>query len=206
MSSIKLTWEDFKGILDGQSLSFQYFEIRNTYCLYCANGPIVIKCLIYKDNSADQTDFETNYKSKGNSDIKAMVLTEPKNISTTLYKAVPVTEVAAGELKAIDLKLVAVASETKQILYGGALYANTPDFGDYVKFQVVDVDNIIGYGAGLVLNEYIVKAYLNNNGTFEDYDEAGAYIPVGLYLRCLYKSEKSTGTTQVKINYLLGIP
>lgn len=206
MHTIELSWSDFKQTLDNQALNFQYFDFNNTYHIYTSNGPVTVLCKIYKDSGTDQTDFEDNYKANGNKPLKARVEAEPANISLTHYIASDVVTVNAGDEETIDIEIAQQDSETQQILYGGALHTQNADFGDYVKFQIVDVNNVLGYGAGLVLKQYITKAYLNNNGTFEDYDEAGAYLPVGLFLRCIYKSVAASGTTKVKINYLLGIP
>ena len=59
--------------------------------------------------------------------------------------------------------------------------------------NVIDKNNVLGYGVNTILKEYIKKAYLNQDGVFEDYDDAGALLPVGLFLRCIYKSEKDSG-------------
>jgi hypothetical protein len=201
-------WSNFKTLVDLKSASIQWVIDSSglNYHLFLFDGSFSAMCIlpIGVDN-VDTTDFEDNYKDNGNKPLKSTVLTEPANISLTHYMASDVVTVTAGNEETIDIEIEQVNSETQQILYGGALHAQDYDFSDYVKFQIVDVNNILGYGAGVVLKQYITKAYLNNQGTFEDYDEAGAYLPVGLFLRCIYKSEKASGTTKVKINYLLGI-
>ena len=40
-------------------------------------------------------------------------------------------------------------------LYGGHYWVQGPSLGDTMSFQVVDVDNLLGMGAGVVVNEYI---------------------------------------------------
>jgi len=201
---MKVEWEIFKQFVDERKVSIQWIDLGNQYWLKAFDNNFSLQCFLDKTESVDLTSFETNYKSYGNQSPKNQVLTEPANLSITMYRATNVVEVAAGEESIIDFCLVPSGEEFLQILYGGALYTKEYDFGDYVKFQVIDLDGILA-PEGTVLKEYINKAYLNNNGVFEDYDEAGAELPVGLYLRCIYKSMKETGTTKVKINYLLGL-
>lgn len=202
-------WTNFKTLVDLKNASIQWVvDISGlNYHLFLVEGSFSASCVLpIGVNNADTTDFEDNYKDNGNKQVKSTVYTEPANISLTHYIASDVVEITAGDEETIDIELAQVNSEIQQILYGGALYTQDANFEDYVKFQIVDVNNVLGYGTGIVLKQYITKAYLNNNGTFEDYDEAGAYLPVGLFLRCIYKSTKASGTTKVKINYLLGIP
>lgn len=206
MQTVELSWSDFKQVIDNQLLNYQYFDFNNTYHIYTCNGPVTILCKIYKDNSLDQEDFDDNYKLSGNKPLKQKVVSEPADLSVTRYVASDAVTVEHGQEVTIDLELEQDDDEAQQILYGGALYTENSGFEDYVRFQVIDINNVLGYGTNVVLKEYIKKAYLNNNGVFEDYDEAGAYLPAGLFLRCIYKSEKDTGNTKIKINYLIGIP
>lgn len=203
---IGISWLDCKNIITSRSIYPQYQELSNQYILGLRISPLDYICIIEKNNLEELTDFETNYKSLSNKPIKQYVITEPANVSLTLYNAPDIVTVNPNETVSIDLKLQSASGESKQIIYGGALYADSPGFEDYVRFQIVDVDNIFGYGNNIVLKEYIKKAYLNNSNSFEQYDEAGAYLPVGLYLRCIYVSTKNEGLTKVKINYLLGVP
>jgi hypothetical protein len=203
---IFLPWSEFKSRITDKG-QVRYADKESFYSIFYQDGGGTFETSIWKDSGADQVEFEANYKAHGNKAVKQQVVTEPANLSITLYQASDIVEIAAGETANVDLLLTQAASETYQILYGGALYTQDSDFTDYVKFQVVDVNNVIGYGAGVVLKEYIKKAYLDSTGTFADYDEAGAAVPIGLVLRCIYVSGKTSGSsTKVKINYLLGIP
>lgn len=199
-----ISWTDFKMVLAATQNSFLCVKDTAQVNYYLLMGKL--ECILPINGSEDTIDFETNYQSLANKTKKNTVLTEPANISITLYNSSDVITVGANSNENIDFYIEQQDTEPQQILYGGALHAQNPDFGDYVTFQVIDIDNVLGYGANVVIKEYIVKAYLNNHGTFEDYDDAGAYLPVGLYLRCIYHNVKTEGSTKVKINYLLGIP
>lgn len=205
----KLTWEIFKQQVDTFNLNIQCLDVKpDQYELFAYYNKFTLTCRILKTDpkNADQLDWENNYQNISNQKLKQTVIAEPSNISITLYKAADVVEILAQQEMNIDIELIQENAELQQILYGGALYASDPGFEDYVQFQVIDKNNILGYGTNTILKEYIDKAYLNNQNTFEDYDDAGAYLPVGLFLRCIYHCTKATGSTKVKLHYVLGIP
>ena len=80
--------------------------------------------------------------------------------------------------------------------------------GDYMHFEVVDVDNIIGYGANTVLERYVDSWYadaaVDNQGEFSL--DFVAFINAGLYLRVVYVSTGAVNDVDVKINYILHKP
>lgn len=99
----------------------------------------------------------------------------------------------------IDLKML-----DDNFITGAILIASGVTFGDYVQFQVVDVDNVLGYGVNTILGTYINKWYLKSDRQ-EQFNESLVYpakLPALVYLRLKYTS---TGTTpvEVAINYRL---
>ena len=99
---------------------------------------------------------------------------------------------AAGQTTSYDYKL-----PESRLIDGTRMIVKDHVLGDSVRFQVVDVDNILGYGAGLVLDEFATDWYL-----VEDKQDQGeirlpysAEIIVGLYIRFIYNS---TGVADVK--------
>ncbi|MEK7093284.1 MAG: hypothetical protein AAB927_02260 [Patescibacteria group bacterium] len=100
--------------------------------------------------------------------------------------------VPAGTTANIDLKVVGAAGRK---LNGGFMFAIDAAFGDQVTFQIVDVDNILGYGAGVVLDEFLTwsidpREQLNLDLPY------GSDIPEGFYIRGIYQS---VGTADVKV-------
>jgi hypothetical protein len=90
------------------------------------------------------------------------------------------------------------------LITGAQVLANIPTFGDSMSFQVVDVNNILGLGADVILNQFVTNWQLRSDSQ-EQIDlkiNYPAKIIAGLYLRMIYKS---TGTTVVNIaaNYSL---
>jgi hypothetical protein len=101
------------------------------------------------------------------------------------------TTCTAGTTTNIDLKL-----NDDCFLTGGVLRTDGSAFGDYATFQVVDVDNIFGYGAGTILGQYISNWYMRSDAQ-EQVNENTPYpakVLAGLYLRLVYVS---TGTSNV---------
>lgn len=104
----------------------------------------------------------------------------------------------------IDIKLQNFTGESyaDKYLKGGELFGDNIEYGDYCRFFICDVDNILGYGAGLEIKSFIEKAYVkpapcpNHFGA-----ECPAKIPVGLYLRCAFTAVNSGSAREIFINY-----
>lgn len=91
-----------------------------------------------------------------------------------------------------------------RVMTGGVVLTKGSTFGDYIRLQVVDKDNILGYGAGTVLNEFVTNWYVTDDTQAQFPLECPypAKIISGLYVRIKYTS---TGTTAVKlaVNFML---
>ena len=59
--------------------------------------------------------------------------------------------------------------------------------GDFLNFQIVDIDNLIGYGPGAVLDEFAKNWYVFPNEV-ETVREYKADIIPGLYIRAVYNN------------------
>lgn len=107
------------------------------------------------------------------------------NIQGTIGTAI------AGTTTNIDIKLT-----DDHFITGGNLRTNQATFGDYCTFQVIDIDNILGYGTNIVLGQYCTNWYMCSDKQ-EQLDETIPYpakLKAGLYLRLKYTS---TGTSDV---------
>lgn len=105
----------------------------------------------------------------------------------------------AGTTTDIDYKI-----EGKYMIYGAAMIYDNAVNGDYIAFQIVDKDNVLGYGANVVLNEWVKKWYVPfAEKRWKVTSDVVTQLPVaGLYARLKYTS---TGATDVpiKINYYM---
>jgi hypothetical protein len=75
-------------------------------------------------------------------------------------------------------------------------------WGDSLRFQVVDVDNVLGYGAGLVLDEFATDWYIDDTSTLQMRPDVwySAEVIANLYIRVKYTSVGGTNV-DVKINF-----
>lgn len=99
----------------------------------------------------------------------------------------------AGQSTSYDYKLTEA-----RLIDGTRLILKDHAFGDYVNFQVVDVDNILGYGAGTVLDEFSDHWYVSPD-TMDQREVRLPYsaeILVNLYIRIIYTS---VGNTNVSV-------
>lgn len=71
-------------------------------------------------------------------------------------------------------------------------------FGDSLKLQIVDVDNMLGYGAGVVLDEFASNWYVATDQQSQGIVRLpySAEVIANLYVRIVYNS---TGATNVSV-------
>lgn len=60
-------YSEFKQFVDDHSISVEYVEFTDRYYLSAEQGSISFIHILPKDGHSNQTDFESNYKSAGNS-------------------------------------------------------------------------------------------------------------------------------------------
>jgi hypothetical protein len=104
---------------------------------------------------------------------------------------------AAGTTTTSDYKLTEA-----RLLDGAYIMTSGNAFGDYITFRVVDVDNILGYGAGVVLDEFATTWYIPPSGEAEFHLPYSAEILSGLYLRIVYVSV-GAAAAYFQCNYFL---
>lgn len=73
----------------------------------------------------------------------------------------------------------------------------TAVWGDYVELELVDKDNILGYGVGVVLGKFGETIYVHPGKYFDSVCSDAKDIPAGIYIRFRYVS---TGSNDVRIN------
>ena len=197
MNTIEIQWPIFKTFIFNRNLSIQYIDIDNNYYLYAIDGVFSLSCLIPKSDSpsTDQADFETNFKPSGN---KKFEQDSNPLVNTDLFKlnAVGFSGVGTnGTTSNIDYKFSAI-----RYIRGLELILENHVPGDKVCLQIVDVDNLLGAGAG-----YVITEFADNWNIASDKQSQGlimqpfrAKIPAGFYLRIEYHS---TGSTDVNVRF-----
>jgi hypothetical protein len=99
---------------------------------------------------------------------------------------------SAGTTTTNDLQI------NDDVLVDGAVFhAIAGEFGDKAKFQIIDKDNVMGFGANVVLAQFVTDWYINPDISTQ-LNERSPYpakIYSGLYVRVVYDS---VGSTDVK--------
>jgi hypothetical protein len=134
-----------------------------------------------------------------NSTLKITQLEQFSSINVNGNNQGVIATATAGTTTNIDLKLV-----DDCFITGGVLRTNAATFGDHATFQVIDIDNILGYGANTILGQYNTNWYMCSDRQTQ-VDENSPYpakILANLYLRVKYTSIGSTDVI-VCLNYRL---
>ncbi len=180
---MRVNWTTLKGFVDTHKLSPQYIDLDDTYFVKAFNGHFVLECEIEKNDSADQTEFETSYKMmKCNKPIDALppfaaktingmsIYSRPKGMAqavilgtTTFETVVSFPKVKFNELEIIggeigdnvNLKILDTAAGT----YSGAPNYQLNQFGYTVNVAKDYYSRVSQYDADLYQGMRIVLEY-----------------------------------------------
>lgn len=91
---------------------------------------------------------------------------------------------------------------------GAILIAQGTHWGDKVTVQVIDKDNVLGYGANTVLDEYVTDFYLIADSQFQVQIDCPyvALIPAGIYIRVKYTNTSVLDAVEVAMNVIAHVP
>ena len=162
---------------------------RSSDVTYICNMPITIVAI----PNSDQADFEANWASKAG---------EKKYV----YQSVAFDVVSSGHQFDFKIKENDETTDTEAFLYKGVIcVSGSAVRGDSICVSVVDVDNVLGYGAGVTLG-YVIRKKILHGGAQEHFISPPKYdflsskrkIPAGIYLRVTYTG---TGTPNVICDY-----
>jgi hypothetical protein len=159
--------------------------------------------------------------NNGTSDIidVALAINFLKNIDSApkdtngapIVKMSPFSDAGGFRFRGASFSDSIVLNETKDIDYliaqdryinGGRLLIDNIGLNDKITFQVVDKDNVLGYGVGVVLDEFIKDYFIPTSGNLEVRLDYPAKIIAGLYLRLKYTCTHISGAS-IKCNLYL---
>lgn len=221
---MEINWSEFKNIVDVKNISIQYVTVGNNYLLKAIDGGYENTCLIPTDpEHADTIDFETNYKLNGNRHTTNLVTTQLELNDKVLKLASSIADFTGDEAVleiCVPGTFTGVDHQTCDGRYiaGGYGWTNDYEFGDRIsKVEVVDKDNIFGYGAGVIVKCYHDEnldefnmgwrlwASLNGEGEVE-IDPIGGYgfIPSGLYIRITFLKNPTSNASKAAVNIWWG--
>lgn len=91
---------------------------------------------------------------------------------------------------------------------GGILLAQGTHWGDKLCLQIIDKDNVLGFGTNFVLDEYVTDFYMVTDSEFQIQMEAPyvALIPANVYIRIVYTNTSVLDPVEVAFNLVTHIP
>lgn len=98
MTTIKLSWTDFKNLVIAQKFQIQMLETSASYTLTAFNFSTIFRSDILKTvpASADQIDFESNFKNISNFKIKNTIEGDVEAITNTVESVYRIVAAANG--------------------------------------------------------------------------------------------------------------
>jgi len=213
MNKIIVSYDTLKNIISSKSLLWQYVEYSDKYIVFAVDQNIIYETVLMKNLSkvsgdrikaqSDLNDFENNYKSISNSTLEARTAdglikrAQALFASETALFITGKSEISYASTTPVTT-VIDIKYDNNIYLYGAMVWVWNANWGDYGTFQIIDKDNILGYGNNIVLAEYGSSCPfykdMHINIVNDDYKE----VFQGLYVRFLYYN---VGPNDVRIIY-----
>jgi hypothetical protein len=191
---IELSWEKFKAFVISRDLDMLMFEETSSYLLVAVDTGLSLSCVLLKDNGTDHIDFENNFKSLCNPDKQ----NKDEMIGWGKFKAViDSSQYDEEEPYEITVKFPENLGYEIYNFFGSWVHVENYGDNDYVTFQLVDVDNILDYGANTVLKEYCQlwsKVIEKTTEPIYAPNKSPGKVPAGLYAKLIYYPTDITKT------------
>ena len=207
-------WTEFKKYLD-RGLSPQEIaddDNEGQVNIILIDGALQVCFRAYKGNETDDTstewtEYKASYQANANktfTDSEGVPMQRARAFASADNMRFRGTGVSATCTKTTTTNVDYQITENRYI-NGLEFIVKDHVHGDSAHFQVVDVDNLLGYGAGTILDQFGTSWYLA-----EDVSRQGPYIlpypaliNAGFYLRVAYTSVGTVNNVDLKINYFL---
>lgn len=214
MTNISLSWSNFKYVVDDRKLSIQWIDDGEKYHLYLFDGLLIANCFLNKDDGSDTNDFEVNYKSKGNRSLKSEVVTQFEKDDKVLKLFRAKAQVDQNSIALIEIKVPGDPETEGRFVDSGMVWFDIHNPDDQIQIlEIVDIDNIYGYGAGTILKKWHDDSADNENQGWYvpstnsplQVTSLGGYgfIPSGTYIRIKAKKgqNQTSGTLYLNIKW-----
>jgi hypothetical protein len=202
---VTYNWTDFKALSVAKKFGMQFQDTGDNYYIWFVEDIIKYSTVIVKETPAgtDQADFENNYKANANkaiepksSDGQVYVRNSPKSYGKTLkIKGFGIT-CPPNQDTTYDIKFTSDIE-----LIGGEAECTRMDFDDKINFKAIDKDNVLGYGAGFVLNQFIIDSRgLGENHVTIAKASSTDLFPSYFYLRLIFTNSHATDEKKLVFN------
>lgn len=220
-ADIELPWSEFKTQLDTGKYQWIHFDRSNTLIIFAKQNAFTILCKINKDDLAELADFTENYFSmSGLGLMKSKVITEFELDDKVLKLASGIGTFDGNGDCTIEIPIPGAFDPLEPSRYIAGGYANTDLYGwgdRCTEVNILDKDNILGMGAGAVLETYHDNEVAEENRGWRFYASEGGEgeieiepiggfgkIPGGLYLQIKFKRANGNPATKVQANLWWG--
>lgn len=190
----KLTWDSFKTMVDAVAPPIYSSKEDESFInvFFILHG-ILFDCDINKTTD-DYTEFQASYRSKLNlkgawdsNGRQIAALTPFSDTCNFFFRGGSFSGTFSPEsVSHIDFRI-----DQERYIDGGVFFVNSRNDADTVTFQVVDKDNIMGYGINTVLNEFITSWHIPPSKEIHVKIDYPARIPEGLYIRAIYNNTQN---------------
>lgn len=180
MSAFRLSWPEFKSLIDTNNLNFIYSDKGSHYLLASFLGQKEIETLVMMNDADSKNDFEANYKPNGNKPILTNIVALPDS-GGFLYRA---RRIVSGSLLPTDHEKSFDFTMPENLWITGFMIKcyGTAHF-DYGNFKVIAPS---GHPLNPYPTEILVQEYVHSWGLSDDLQLVEVYkgqVPQGLILR-----------------------
>lgn len=146
--AIQTSWSQIKSFVDNRSISIQWVDMADYYWLMAFDGPFSLEVKLNKDGSADQIDFETNYRDA---------------TTANRHPTAQVTQTLGEDnysVRSQGTSFTATLGTTTEHRYafsmayslnGGSVYTQNAAVGDSIQVDIIDTRNNMGFGVDFIL-------------------------------------------------------
>lgn len=211
---MQLEWPDFKQVLDQRSMSLQSVVVGDNLWLSAFDNYFKIECLIRGlVGDAYYDDYAANYAASANQKMKSSVVTEFELEDKVLRLASAEGTFDSSGDCVIEVLVPGTFDplNPSRLIAEAYIVEDVFGWGDRLtEVNIVDLDNILGAGAGYVVETYHDAEMPSSSQGWRFYpteqsmgeievEPVGGFgrIPGGLYIQAKFK--RATGNTATKI-------
>lgn len=205
---LESNWQDIKDFADRFGEPIRW---------HLHNGSTEVRCgflraFISSNEQADFDSYTASYLSK-KEDSDGVPFLKTKPLSDTdrlLFRGQGVTGQALkstmdGETLLPTTTDIDFLVPEDRLINGTRVMLKNHHFDDYAQLMVYDLDNVLGFGAGVLLNHFAIDW----NFVSDKEDQGFFILPypaklyAGLYVRLRYTAHNTAEDVKIKINYVL---
>ena len=202
-------------ILEGNRIAEnESLELQDVDLQFWGNSSQTIQLLADESLILELNDVEVSDLNKAVNILKSKLVTidQPKDSENyPVLKLHAFSDAVGFRFRGVSFSTTADANTTHTFDYelteerwinGGRLLIDNIGEDDQVTFEVVDKDNIFGFGINTVLDRFIDEFFIPQDGNLEVALSYPARLIQGLYLRMKYTSTHASGC-KIKCNLYL---